>query len=748
MKKLLLIVSLVFVFSLLFTLVAFADDLKPSDSDAFGEVSTLDTPVGRTDLDCLNDDGTVARVVILNPADEKYYTFPSTYVMGTNAYANKLMVIDLKALSTALGATLNYNSIYRYEMPTSVTGTGKDAGQKFYGFGNLKELRLKIGSHHATNNCSSFFQDCVNLEVIHNLETMTIASGTPNLSGMYQSCKKLKTAVVFHGATSLGSKIFYECNSLEEIIFTSAPEGTEPVAITSIGNDAFRNTSSLTSFDIPDTVSSIGQQAFYGSGIKSVVIPSAYTYNSNNWNPFIYCASLEYADLSKATVETYPACFFKGCTSLKVVVLNDNVKTLGKLMFADCTNLEFLYLPTGITSLGVGDKWDQGAFYNCQSLYFVSEKYSLEDFVTDGKFDATKYAQNKPARPDIYLFPESIVDLNNVANPFRNCYNINPTIVFGENTTLLHKDGHTFGGMGANEAKNVVFLGNVTNFYYNNTYKNISFYLVGSKKSDVTISERHADNRNGKIYFCGESGYYDLYYAGNTAKWVETDTPAHIFKETSSSEATCTLPKMVADRCFCGAVIGEAEAEGAPLGHNYAGEVTYLFTSVTEPGKKCTVCVNNCGIDEEITLAPVYTALGISVSEFTTAPYSFSSGYNVNVESLELYEQEMGVSVTLGFAFNAADDFTDGEVTLDSFKLKTTVANQTVDYKFDRHDFVMSYATDEHLAKDVIIAAFVVEKTTEDETVRFINRDADSSVGVNGFEAYNYLDLLEKYGGK
>ena len=739
-RKFLLFMSMIFVIAFILTLSIFAsDELYPSDSDEFGTVSTLASPVGRADLTCLNDDGTMARVVLYNETDGKYYTFPSTYVMGQNAYAEYLMVINLSALNSALGTSYTTSSIYRYEMPTSVTGTGKDGGQKFNGFSNLKELRLKIGSYHATNSYASMFQDCSNLEVIHNLETITCAAGTPNVSGMYQGCKKLKHAVVPYGATAIGYRMFMNCESLEAITFQKGPNGEEPVSITAIDTQAFQNTLSLDYFDIPSTVVTIGQNAFNGSGIKRLILPSGYTYNSNHWNTFMGCKRLEYADLSRCSAEAFPACFLADCSSLKVVVLNDSLKTLGKQMFQNCTSLEFLYLPSGLVSLGIGDRFSQGAFYNCSSLYFVQDKYTLDSFVTEGSLDQEKYAANKPSRPEIYYFPSTIESLDNVANPLRGCTSINPTIVFGENLTALHKDGHTFAEIGKTEAKNVVFLGNVTNFYYSNTYANISFYFARSSKDSFVINNANQSNENGKTYICGEAGYYNLHWAGNKADWKESDTPAHIFEKAMTTEADCENPRMVSDRCFCGAIIGTPVTEGVALGHNYTGAVSYVFDSLITDGKQCTVCVNGCGIDEEKTLGAVYTVLGYSVKTFGTS-YSFVSGYDVNVESLTLYEQAKNVELQFGFAFNAASTFTEGDVTLDSFKIVAPVAGKAGDTVFSFYQYQMSYADDTNLDADIVIGAYVIEKSEDGEALTFINR-ADGS--VNGFSAISYNKALE-----
>ena len=67
--------------------------------------------------------------------------------------------------------------------------------------------------------------------------------------------------------TSIGDRAFYG-NQLTSVVI--------PNSITSIGNDAFVG-NQLTSVVIPNSVTSIGNDAFYGNQLTSVVIPDSVT---------------------------------------------------------------------------------------------------------------------------------------------------------------------------------------------------------------------------------------------------------------------------------------------------------------------------------------------------------------------------------------------------------------------------------------------------------------------------------------
>ena len=76
----------------------------------------------------------------------------------------------------------------------------------------------------------------------------------------------LTSVIIPDSVTIIGSSAFYGCTGLTSI--------TIPNSVTSIGNYAFVYCSSLTSITIPDSVTTIYSQAFQGSALISINIPS------------------------------------------------------------------------------------------------------------------------------------------------------------------------------------------------------------------------------------------------------------------------------------------------------------------------------------------------------------------------------------------------------------------------------------------------------------------------------------------
>ena len=134
--------------------------------------------------------------------------------------------------------------------------------------------------------------------------------------------------------------------------------------VTSIGDSAFRDCSSLTSIKIPAGVTSIGDFAFeYCYGLTSIEIPAGVT--SIGESAFEHCSGLTSIEIS-AGVTSIGESAFEECYGLTSIEIPAGVTSIGESAFEECHGLTSIEIPAGVTSIG------NRAFYNCYGLTSIT----------------------------------------------------------------------------------------------------------------------------------------------------------------------------------------------------------------------------------------------------------------------------------------------------------------------------------------------------------------------------------------
>ena len=175
-------------------------------------------------------------------------------------------------------------------------------------------------------------------------------SGTLGFKGVNSS--STGSQVIYKGSTgSTDGQRAYQ-NAVKEVRCGSH--------VTSIGSNAFRYCSSLTSVTIPGSVTSIGDYAFYYCySLTSVTILGSVT--SIGSNAFNNCSSLTSVTIPGSVTSIGDYAFYY-CYSLTSVTILGSVTSIGSNAFNNCSSLTSVTIPGSVTSIG------SNAFNNCSSL--------------------------------------------------------------------------------------------------------------------------------------------------------------------------------------------------------------------------------------------------------------------------------------------------------------------------------------------------------------------------------------------
>ena len=171
-------------------------------------------------------------------------------------------------------------------------------------------------------------------------------------ANLFQSCSGLVSIKIPNTVTSINDDAFDGCVSLKNVEI--------PDSVTAINFAAFRGCTSLEKIVIPDSVTGIGNYAFYGcKKLSDVKLPN--TRQNIVRSMFQDCTSLKTITLPD-TVMTIQSYAFSGCTALERIVFPDSLTSIQGSAFLDCSSLKNVTWSKNLTSI------DSSAFSNCSAL--------------------------------------------------------------------------------------------------------------------------------------------------------------------------------------------------------------------------------------------------------------------------------------------------------------------------------------------------------------------------------------------
>lgn len=217
---------------------------------------------------------------------------------------------------------------------------------------------------------------------------------------------------------------------------TNATSVTIPNSVTSIGEGAFYYLSKLTALTIPDSVTSIGKSAFY------------------------YCSQLSSITLSR-NVTIIDELTFAGCSALTSIELHDGITSIRDKAFSN-SGLTSITIPDSVTSLGTY------VFANCSSLISVT----INAKITEIPMGTFYYCTNLT---DIVI-PSTVTEI--AYNAFSYCKNLTSIVI---PSSVTYVDYYVF--QGCDSLTSVTFE-DAENWYYT---KNASEALNRSDGTQVNL---------------------------------------------------------------------------------------------------------------------------------------------------------------------------------------------------------------------------------------------------------------------
>lgn len=189
-----------------------------------------------------------------------------------------------------------------------------------------------------------FVVDKIRYKVI-SPEEKTAATTFPTDEADYAGLTAVPSTVTFedvtYTVTEIGDLTFSEVSGIQSIAI--------PETVTRIGDGAFWE-STITSIVIPATVTEIGESAFEScKQLKEFTLPATVTKVGAD---MLYdCAQLETLILPDNMTEI-PSAFAQGCVMLDHIDLPKNLTTISEFAFSECEKLTGVVLPETITTLG------------------------------------------------------------------------------------------------------------------------------------------------------------------------------------------------------------------------------------------------------------------------------------------------------------------------------------------------------------------------------------------------------------
>lgn len=580
------------------------------------------------------------------------YTIPSTIFYGWS----NLKSFDFGNLKKIGDNSFEGCGFETLVIPSSITHLYSRSFAKNI---NLKSVKFE-GPTQLAGNAYAFMQ-CSSLESVDLGNVPYIGKGT------FKDCTSLASIVIPSSVTKIEGEAFQNCTALNSVIYADTPQ------VKTIGGGAFQNVPA-SNLSLPSSLTSIsGQNAFRGSGITKVVVPSgctfidSYTFHSAK----ITSISFEEGFAGPLALNTG---VFQNCTSLTSVVLPEGITSIGQECFTGAIFTSFV-LPDSVKTIG------GSVFAGCKKLttFTINPTSSLES-IGSNAFKNTSITS--------FYFPNGLTVLGSGVFSYNENSSLVELVNFENCGVTSIPDGLFRQCYGL---KTIKFPYGITSINGSNLFSNCTVDTIILPQTLTTISNAITVKSIGKIIFAAPEG---------------TSLPANAPNTTVEYANYCEI-------YFAG-----AHTEGGVPTHTYydknGNETEKSYTSTL---KIACPCGRSCGNEKVIkTIAPLFVCLGYSAQENGTG--GISIGFTVNNTAVNEYEEVMGKTIKYGVFVVFQNRLGNNDVFAnDGTVVEGAVTVEIRNYEFSLFELKLVGFTDAQKSAKLAMGAYV--SATQDDATEY-----------------------------